>query len=311
MLIEPTKNKILVIGDVMIDIYILGNSNRLSPEAPVPIVLADKEKMRLGGAANVANNITSLGGKCSLLGCKGRDRYASILHKLLLEKGIEDLTFEVGLPTITKTRIFAQNQQIVRIDREEQFTKPMLVIDECKKYLANYENGIIIVSDYGKGLCSKSFLIFLIETCRRLNIRVFIDPKGADWSKYENATLIKPNLKELSDIIGIPISNTDDVIIAHGQSVMKKLNINYLLVTRSEKGMTLLYEDEFIHFRSRAKKIFDVSGAGDTVIASLVIGLLEGQTIKEATCAANIAAGLVVSKFGTATINKQELKANF
>jgi len=301
------NKNVLVIGDVMIDEYISGAVNRLSPEAPVPVVLVQKEFSVLGGAANVANNLSALNVDCSLFGFKGKDDKALLLNSLLKEAGIQDLTFEANVSTITKTRIVAQQQQIVRIDREVTFNNPDLAVQECKKILHRYGNGIVIVSDYGKGLCSEDFLETLIQQAQILNIKVFIDPKGSNWKKYRNATLVKPNVKELADIIGFTINNEDSEIVKYGREIMNSYSIDYLLITRSEKGMTLLYKDEVLHIHSEAKDVYDVSGAGDTVIATLVLGLIEGKDIKDAVHLANVAAGIVVGKFGTAAINREEL----
>jgi D-beta-D-heptose 7-phosphate kinase/D-beta-D-heptose 1-phosphate adenosyltransferase len=306
MLIENTKN-VLVVGDIMIDEYISGQTNRLSPEAPVPVLLVNKEFCVLGGAANVANNFAALDIKCGLFGFKGKDQNATLLSRMLKKVDIEDLTFESSVPTITKTRIVAQQQQIVRIDREVKFDNPSLAQESCKEILPNFKGGIIVISDYGKGLCSQAFLSYLIQQSKMLGIKTFIDPKGNNWEKYRGANLVKPNVKELGDVLGFEIENKDDIIVEYGRMILTQYDIDYLLITRSEKGMTLLHENEALHIHSEAKEVYDVSGAGDTVIATLVLGLIEGKDIQDAIHLANVAAGVVVGKFGTATVSRKEL----
>ena len=300
-------NKVLVIGDVMLDIYISGKANRLSPEAPVPVLKVNNEHCVLGGAANVANNISSLGIKCGVFGFKGEDQNSIILDNLFKNKSIDNFTFTSSVPTITKTRIIAQKQQIVRLDREISFNNPTIAKQVFKKIITKFKNGYLIISDYGKGLCSQEFLSYVFSQSKFLNIKVFVDPKGNKWEKYKGAFLVKPNLKELCDILGFEIENDDDAIVFHGRNIMKTYSIENLLITRSEKGMTLLRQNDIMHFHSEAKEVYDVSGAGDTVISTLVTGLIEGNDMYVATKLANKAAGIVIGKFGTANINKNEI----
>jgi len=300
-------SKVLVIGDVMLDIYISGTANRLSPEAPVPVLQVHNEYCVLGGAANVANNLSGLGINCGVFGFKGEDQNSIILDNLFKDKSIDNLTFTSSVPTITKTRIVAQKQQIVRLDREINFNNPIIAKQAFEKIITKFKNSYLIISDYAKGLCSQEFLSYVFLQSKVLNIKVFVDPKGNKWEKYKGAFLVKPNVKELCDIIGFEIDNEDDAIALHGRNIMKIYNIENLLITRSEKGMTLLRQNDIMHFHSEAKEVYDVSGAGDTVISTLVTGLIEGNNIFDATKLANKAAGIVVGKFGTANINKKEL----
>ena len=301
-------SKVLVIGDVMLDIYISGTANRLSPEAPVPVLQVHNEHCVLGGAANVANNLSGLGINCGVFGFKGEDQNSIILDNLFKDKSIDNLTFTSSVSTITKTRIVAQKQQIVRLDREVNFNNPSKAKLAYEKIIKKFKNGYLIISDYGKGLCSQEFLSHVFLQSKLLNIKSFVDPKGNKWEKYKGAFLVKPNVKELSDILGFELENEDDAIVHYGRNIMEKYNIENLLITRSENGMTLLRQNDFMHFHSEAKEVYDVSGAGDTVIATLVLGLLEGKNIYDATKLANTAAGIVVGKFGTANINKKELR---
>ncbi len=306
MLTKNTK-KVLVVGDVMIDKYISGDTNRISPEAPVPVLNVTEEFSVLGGAGNVANNLKGLNIDCALFGFIGKDENSKFLKRMLKSSKIQNHMFTSDVPTITKTRIVSQRQQIVRIDREVTFTDELLAKKMLNKIIHKYRNQVIIISDYLKGLCSDSFTKNLIKISKEYNIKVFIDPKGNDWSKYTGATLIKPNFQELKDVIGMDIKNDDESIVKYGRKILKKYKIDYMLVTRSYKGMTLIEKNNFYHIHSQAKEVYDVSGAGDTVISTLVFALINGNDIKNASKIANKAAGLVIGKFGTSRVNIKDL----
>lgn len=300
------KNTIIVIGDIMLDRYLNGEVNRISPEAPVPIVKIKSEYTVLGGAANVANNISSLGSPCKLFGHIGNDQNGTILNNITNKTQIDLLALNCGAPTITKTRVVGGHQQIVRLDHEEKLTS----IDTLSKSILSHlttQIKTVIMSDYAKGICTNSLCQTVINKCNQLKIKVIIDPKGKDWSKYQNAYMLTPNLKELSEVLGKNIANNDLEIEISGQEILKNINLQYLLVTRSEKGMSLIHKQGTTHFPTLAKEVYDVSGAGDTVIATLAWALSENNNIESAVHKANTAAGIVVSKFGTAPIEKNEL----
>lgn len=307
-----SAGKVLIVGDVMLDKYYFGKVERISPEAPVPIVNIQKEESRLGGAANVANNIASLGGQSLLCGIIGRDFYGKELEHISKEKHIRTLLLHSNYPTITKARIIGGKQQIVRVDYEE---KTILGAEETKSFqeqiLASLpEYKILVISDYGKGLISDDFCHYLIEKAGQLNKKIIIDPKGKNWKKYSGATLVTPNVKELSDIAGYAIPNSDHAIEKAAKEVMQANRLSALLVTRSEQGMSYISDMPPIHIPTHSEEVFDVSGAGDTVVATLSLCLAAGMDIIEAMHTANVAAGIVVKKIGTATLTVEELKSS-
>ena len=304
---EFSKYRVLVVGDVMLDRYYFGKVDRVSPEAPVPIVNITSEESRLGGAANVAHNIVSLGGKAILRGAVGRDLEGRELERLAAREGIQTTLVKTARPTIVKARVIGGRQQIVRVDREQR-TLP--AADEC----ARLENEIapaikdahvIVISDYNKGLVTDSLCALLVGSQKT----VIIDPKGADWSKYRGADWVTPNLKELSDVAGHPVDNDDQSIEESGREILRRHAIRHLLVTRSERGMTLLSDRETLHVPTHAQEVFDVCGAGDTVVATLALALAAGLPAIESIRLANKAAGIVVQKTGTATLTIDELNA--
>ena len=308
--LDFSKASILVVGDIILDKYYIGEVNRISPEAPVPIVKINQVKETLGGAGNVANNVANLKAKTYLIGAVGNDLEKNNIFSLLKEKKINHSLLKRNVPTTTKIRVLSRNQQIVRIDFEDI------------KYLSNSEEHIlkskilriikrincIIISDYNKGLITENLSKFLIEIAREKDIPVIVDPKGNNWYKYKKATIITPNIKELSQIVGNEIKNEDKEIEYYGKIIREKHEIEYLLVTRSEKGMTLISKNEIFHIKSRAKEVYDVSGAGDTVVAVLSSAISSGFDILDAVHIANVAAGIVVTKIGTAPINLKELE---
>lgn len=300
---DLSRHKVLVIGDVMLDRYWFGDVNRISPEAPVPIAKINKIEDRPGGAANVARNIASLGGNVTLLSVVGLDEPSLVLEKLLLEEGVNPLLKKDDtINTIVKLRVVAKHQQLIRIDFEDKPSHEILaeILDTYESIIEQFE--VIILSDYGKG--GLAHTAKMIEIARRHQKQVLVDPKGKDYSKYVNATIITPNRSEMADATGN--WNSESELVAKATQLKQDLNLEYLLVTRSEEGMTLFAEQTY-NYPTFAQEVFDVSGAGDTVIGTLGLMLANQVPITDAVSIANVAAGVVVAKLGTATVSKQEL----
>ena len=296
--------KILVVGDVMLDRYWYGSVERISPEAPVPIVQVEKEEDRIGAAANVAFNVVSLGAKASLLSVIGDDAVGQELKRLIAQSGIEGhLHFDQEMKTTVKLRVIGRHQQLIRIDFESPPQREVLasLTDLFSQLLPSQD--CILFSDYGKGgLAHISKMISLAKAAHKT---VLIDPKGKDYSKYAGADLITPNKSELIAVIGA--WKTEQELSEKAQNLRQSLQLKNLLLTRSEEGMTLFDEQGSLHVAAQAREVFDVTGAGDTVIATLASLVGSGLTIREAVPLANKAGGIVVGKFGTATISYQEL----
>lgn len=305
----PQNKKILVVGDAILDVYYSGKVDRISPEAPVPVVQVQKTTKKLGGSANVANNISKLRGDVFLIGFCGKDSNCQILEDLLDENSIDHSLIKTENPTITKIRIVSGVQQIVRVDFEEKISNTEdLEALKTEYFNDNFEESdIIILSDYGKGFVTEKFSHYLIEKSNAANKPIIIDPKGKDWEKYRNATIVTPNVKELSEVLGYGLENSDEVIEKAGLEIKNKYNFKYLLVTRSEKGMTF-FGDKIEHIRTLATEVFDVSGAGDTVVATVARALSSGYDWIDSVRLANKAAGIVVSKTGTEPIIYEELE---
>ena len=299
---------ILVVGDVMLDQYLSGSTDRLSPEAPVPVVKIDSEFSVLGGAANVANNLATLGANVSLLGVVGRDDNGRIVNDLLEAKGIANQLLDSDIFTTVKTRVISRNQQMVRVDREEIFIDEDALVDHLSGVLSFFQGSAIIVSDYAKGVCSPVVMKTILTWGAINNVKVLIDPKGTDWSKYEGAFLIKPNVKELEELFNTTIENTNEEIAQFGNEIKQRYNIEHVLVTRSEEGMTHIH-DETLHVKSRKVDIYDLSGAGDTVIAVLVYLIQQGEDISIAINKANQAGSYVITKPNTYAISNTELNS--
>lgn len=298
------SSRILVAGDAMLDRYWFGDAERISPEAPVPVVRITHKEERLGGAANVALNIADVGAHASLLSVVGKDEPALTIERLAAERGIHShLQFDETLATTVKLRIVARQQQMVRCDFEDTPTTSVLakhldVFDSLLK-----EHNILLMSDYGKG--GLSHIRTMIERAGQADIPILIDPKGSDYSRYKNATILTPNRAELIQVVGHWTSEEDLVNRAH--NLRRELGLRYLLLTRSEEGMTLFHENGQFTVPTQAREVYDVSGAGDTVIAVLATMLGTGADIAEAVRTANRAAGIVVGKLGTATVSYDEL----
>lgn len=294
-IIDSFRNlNILVIGDVMLDHYLFGNVERISPEAPVPVVEVISEEYRLGGAANVANNLSSLGVKAYICGVVGDDNANSILSLKLKENNIENLNIITDKPTIQKTRIIASHQQLIRIDWEDK--TPFLDFKKIIEKIPKHIDGIII-SDYAKGIITKELAQYLVKHYDF----VAADPKPSHKHFYENMTIITPNEKEAKEM------SKEDDIISLGKNLKQELNLKYLAITLGPRGVAF-FEDGAIHtYEATAKEVYDVTGAGDTFMAVLVSSLLAGAKTDEACMLANIAAGIVVSKIGSATTTESEI----
>ncbi len=302
-LFEQMKNKhIFVIGDLMIDRYVWGSVNRISPEAPVPVVEVTQESERLGGAANVGNNIVSLGGKCTLIGVAGNDSNADVLRRLIedMKMNSSGVITDNSRMTTVKTRVIAQNQHVVRIDNEQKHDISSDVADQIISHLERNISSIdgIILEDYNKGVLTKELIQRVIELANKHNKLITVDPKLNHFFEYKNVTVFKPNLKETSEGLGKNIK-TESEVLAAGKQLQKQLNAKHVLITRSEKGMSLFSEnDKYFHVPTHAREVADVSGAGDTVIATLTLALSAGASPDEAASLSNLGGGLVVGEVG-------------
>jgi len=296
--------KVLVVGDMMLDRYWFGSANRISPEAPVPVVAVLREETRIGGAGNVAANISSLGVDTSLMAIVGRDSAADELLRVLKEKNIQDnLVIDSLTSTTIKTRVLAQQQQLIRLDFERQPSEEsaLAFVELFKNEVHKYD--AVIFSDYGKGVLRD--VEALIDVSYEAGKLIFVDPKGNNFSKYKNSSFLTPNRKELEAVTGSWASENE--LDAKASKLRSDLGLQGLLVTRSEEGMTLYCGSGKMHFPTRAKEVFDVSGAGDTVIAVFGALVAGGFPLEEASSLANKAAGVVVGKVGTATVTFDEL----
>jgi len=306
-----SPHRVLVVGDVMLDRYWFGEVERISPEAPVPVLKVERIEERLGGAANVARNITALAGTCSLIGALGADDAAASIKRLGIEAGIEDLLLcDPDQPTIVKLRMIGRQQQLLRADFE---ARPQVhLIEQRNKLVASHiaACGAIVLSDYGKGMLGEvQGLIAIARQQRSLvhsgSLSVLVDPKGDDWSAYRGASVITPNRSELRAVIGRWKDEED--LQQRVSNLISHLELEAILLTRSEEGMTLFDRKGRIDVPALTREVFDVSGAGDTVIAVLAMVLSSGQTLREAVPLANKAAGIVVGKLGTAVCSREEL----
>lgn len=304
--------RIAVIGDVMLDRYFHGEVKRISPEAPVPVTKINRINSVLGGATNVAANLAHLGCKVFMGGITGEDENRQLLEKLMEEAGI-DYSGLVSSPlrkTITKLRVLGGQQQMLRLDFEEVgdlFPQEREALTAWLDRLLETGLDGVIVSDYAKGVCASGFVQDVIAKAHAKAVPVLIDPKGADWSKYAGCDFITPNLKEMCEAAGCAKDNEDAAVMDMAQSARTLFNIKNVVVTRSEKGMTLVNDKEVIHSPATAIEVFDVSGAGDTVAATLLAGVAGKLSLQEAVYMANRAAGIVVAKVGTYPVHRDEL----
>lgn len=297
---------VLTVGDLMLDQYWFGPTVRISPEAPVPVVNVTGVEARAGGAANVAVNLASLGVNTILVGITGTDANSEKLRGLLVDSGIRlDLAAVESRPTITKLRVLSRNQQLIRLDTEECFDMQdaELLVSILDRQIGAAD--VCVLSDYAKGTLARAPEI--ISQCRSRDVTVLADPKGADFTRYRGATVLTPNLAEFEAVVG-RVQN-DEQLVDRGQALCAELDLGALLVTRSERGMVVIADEaEPVFLPARAREVFDVTGAGDTVIAALAAGLATGKDLADAAALANLAAGLVVRKIGVASVTAAELR---
>jgi D-glycero-beta-D-manno-heptose-7-phosphate kinase len=298
------KARVLVVGDVMLDRYWFGDAARISPEAPVPVVLVNREEERPGGAANVARNCAALGARTQLLSVIGRDGPGARLARLIRAEGVRaSLHRDPALRTTQKLRVIGRQQQLLRIDLETLPSREVLA-----SKLADYARmlprcDVVVLSDYGKG--GLAHIVKMIRLARAAKKRILVDPKGDDYSRYRGASLVTPNLAELREVVGRWKDERD--LERRAQRLRQGLGLEALLLTRSEQGMTLYRKQGALEVKAEAREVYDVSGAGDTVIGALAVMLASGAPMEQAVRIANRAAGIVVGKLGTAVATREEV----
>jgi rfaE bifunctional protein kinase chain/domain len=302
-----TRARVLVVGDVMLDRYWFGEVNRISPEAPVPVVLVKRTEERPGGAANVARNVTALGGRATLLSVVGNDEPATSLERLLQAENVQaSLHRDPELSTTVKLRVIGHQQQLLRIDFERAPSHEALAakLDEFERQVDGAD--VVVLSDYGKG--GLAHVQRMIDAARRHRKPVLVDPKGFEYGRYRGATLLTPNRSEFREVAGRWSDEAD--LASRAQKLRAELDLEGLIVTRSEEGMSLFTAKESWHEPTRAREVYDVSGAGDTVIGVLALMVAAGADLHDAMKVANHAAGIVVGKLGTAVAHREELEAS-
>ena len=305
---DTSKARVLVVGDVMLDRYWYGDVSRISPEAPVPVVLVNekREDLRLGGAANVAHNCAVLRAHTHLLSVVGNDEAGRTLTRLLQKQGVKaELHRDGSIRTTEKLRVIGRQQQLLRMDFERAPSREVLASKLAQYRAALPDCDVVILSDYGKG--GMTHIRQMIQLARRAKKRVLVDPKGDDYSRYKGASIITPNRAELREVVGTWSDNAD--MAKRAEDLRKKLGLEALLVTRGDEGMTLFRAGRKVHIDTEAREVFDVTGAGDTVIAALAVMLAAGANLEAAVKMANRAAGIVVAKLGTAVATYEELFA--
>ena len=303
--------KIAVIGDMMLDGYFWGDVKRISPEAPVPVLEVEDEFFRFGGAANVALNILTLGGIPVPVGVIGKDTYGQIFSSLLNERNIDrqGIIIDEERPTTTKTRVIANSQHVVRIDKESKAYINNKIEEKISIFLVNIIDSLdgIILQDYNKGILTPSLISKIISLANKKNVLITVDPKFDNFFEYKNVTVFKPNRKETETVLGTRIKDDNDISSA-GNELLNKLNSKYVLLTLGEGGIAVFKKDEAERrMPTKARKVADVSGAGDTVISTLTIGLASGANIYEACVLSNYAAGIVCGEVGIVPIEKEKL----
>ncbi|MBK3773819.1 bifunctional D-glycero-beta-D-manno-heptose-7-phosphate kinase/D-glycero-beta-D-manno-heptose 1-phosphate adenylyltransferase HldE [Azospirillum brasilense] len=303
--------RVAVVGDVMLDRFVYGDIERISPEAPVPVVKLDRTEEMLGGAGNVAANVASLGGSALLVGLIGADGAGACVRRLVSGLGgMDRLVESADRPTILKTRITARQQQVVRLD-EERVGPPSAREREGLLEAATAALGeadVLLLSDYAKGVLAGDMPTRLIALARAAGRTVIVDPKGRDYARYEGADVVTPNLRELREATGMPCDG-DEAVVAAGRTLIARHRLKAVVATRSEQGMTVITADDHVHLPTIAREVFDVSGAGDTVVATLACALARGVALPDAARLANAAAGIVVGKLGTSQVTRDELAA--
>ena len=301
---DTSKARVLVVGDVMLDRYWYGDAARISPEAPVPVVLLEREEERPGGAANVARNCAALGAHTQLLSVVGRDAAGDRLARLMKKAGVAaSLHRDASIRTTQKLRVVHRQHQLLRIDMETPPSKEVLAtkLADFRKALPGCN--VVLLSDYGKG--GLAHIVSMIREGRKAGKRVLVDPKGEDYSRYKGATLVTPNLAELRVVVGSWTGEKD--LAQRAQRLREKLGLDGLLLTRGEDGMTLYRRGRAVHVKAERREVSDVTGAGDTVIAALAVMLGAGESMESAVRIANRAGGIKVTKFGTAVVTRREL----
>ena len=303
---QLAQAKVLVVGDVMLDRYWYGAVDRISPEAPVPVVRITREENRLGGCANVAFNAVSVGAQASLLSVVGDDEASHLLQDLIAKSGITPyFGRDAQLKTTVKLRVIGRQQQLLRVDFENTPQNEVLSSQTQQFMQLLVDHPVVLFSDYGKG--GLAHVTDMIAAARKANKAVLIDPKGSDFSRYAGATCITPNRAEFQQVVGG--WNSEEELSAKAHNLRKQLQLDAVLLTRSEEGMTLFDAQGAAHIAAQAREVFDVTGAGDTVIATLAALVAAGMSLREAMPWANRAGGVVVGKFGTATVSYEELFA--
>ncbi|HEX4926502.1 MAG TPA: D-glycero-beta-D-manno-heptose-7-phosphate kinase [Burkholderiales bacterium] len=301
---DTSKARVLVVGDVMLDRYWYGDASRISPEAPVPVLLFKEEEYRLGGAANVAANCAGLGAQTRLLSVVGRDDAGERLAKMLRNKNVDArLHADRRLHTTQKLRIIGRRQQLLRIDMEAPPSSEVLAAKLADFQAALADCDVVVLSDYGKG--GLEHIEAMIRSGRKAGKQVLVDPKGDDYSRYKGATLVTPNLLELRQVVGAWKDEKD--LNARGQALRERLRLDALLLTRGEDGMTLFRKRKTVRVPAEKHEVSDVTGAGDTVIATLAVMLAAGEAVESAVRLANRAGGIKVTKFGTAVVTLGEI----
>ncbi|GMT48338.1 MAG: RfaE bifunctional protein, domain I [bacterium] len=304
------KKKILVVGDIILDHYIWGLVERISPEAPVPVIDVKDENYTLGGAANVAANIVALGGKATVVGIRGDDVSGEVLHSLLSDRGIDTSgLFSGKRPTTIKTRVIAHSQQVVRFDREDRRRLDERLFKKIRDFLSSGRDkwDALIISDYKKGVISEKMMRFIAKEFKKKGTFVSVDPKVGHFNFYKGVSLITPNTKEASEGTGIEIKDEKSLQKA-GKTLLRELRCDSVLITRGEHGMTLFEKGSAIsHISTAAKGAYDVTGAGDTVIATITLAHVSGAALGDAAIISNHAAGIVVGQVGTATATPEQI----
>ncbi len=307
--------KALVVGDLMLDEYLWGKTERISPEAPVQVVDITREDLRLGGAGNVINNLVTLGCRVHVASVLGNGQDGDLVRAMLEDIRVDTsgLLFDAGRRTGRKTRILASHQQMMRFDRESRepitAAQEQILTDFVRQNAADFD--VILISDYLKGVLTEGLLQQIIQIGKEQGLPVVIDPKGTDYRKYRGATLLTPNRKETEAASRVPIEDLDSLRLA-GRSLLQELQLETLVVTRSEEGISIFFEDgQEVHLPTEAREVYDVTGAGDTVLSLIGVGLACGLTIADAARMANLAAGIAVSKVGTSTVNIDEIRDSF
>lgn len=303
-----TDRRVLVIGDLILDRFIWGKVSRISPEAPVPVVDVIDNSYMPGGAANVASNIVSLGGHATVMGVVGEDRAAERIRDLMVGQGIDFLSVDDKRPTTVKTRVIAHNQQVVRFDQENRDyvggKALKALLSSAGKAVG--EHDAVIISDYKKGVVTAELIKEVLRAAGKKKL-VALDPKVGHFHLYKGVSLITPNLMEASQGSGVEITDGKSLIRA-GKKLLRELKLQSLLITRGEHGMSLFREGEVIHIPTLARKVYDVTGAGDTVIATFALAVASGASMEEAAVLSNHAAGIVVAEVGTATADQDKIK---